>query len=201
MEQMGFDGYPYNLQTTGGLAGNIVYPYSSHIANGSVAPFTPTPYSGASVKDRKLADGLYTTIFFSGEKSLHSGELWSSDGGLYFGRHKQTIYDGAQIFIHLDISVVDRWFPADPSENTGGYTIGKIQDSLLDSVGKIPIFGSIAKRTLQSILKGLGVSIDEIAKDILESQMTVNHEYDPKLKTDNDAIPVSHGAHVRCVRE
>lgn len=200
MEQMGFDGYPYNLQTTGGLAGNIVYPYSSHIANGSVAPFTPTPYS-ASVKDRQLATGLYTTIYFSGEKYLYSGELWSSDGGLYFGRHKQTINDGAQIFIHLDISLVDRWFPANPSENTDGYTIGNIQDSLLNSVGKIAIIGSLAKRTLQSLLNGLGVSLDEIAKGILESFMTVNHEYDPKLKTDNDAIPVSHGAHVRCVRE
>ena len=178
----------------------MFYPFSSNIANGSVAPFTPTPYT-TSVKDRQLATGLYTTIYFSGEKYSYSGELWSSDGGLYFGRYKQTINDGAQIFIHLDVSVVDRWFPAAPSENTDGYTIGKIQDSLLDSVGKLPLIGGLAKRALQSILNGLGTSIDEIAKGILESLMTVNHEYDPKLKTDNDAISVSHGAHVRCVRE
>lgn len=201
MEDLGLDGYPYNLQSNGGFDVNIVYPYSSYVENtGSKKPFSSISYNG-NVQDREIVSGVTATMYFSGERAIYTGDIWSSEGGLYFSRTRHTIDDGAQIFINVNLGGVDRWFPRDPSSSADGYTIGTIQTNLLKAVGEIRWVGTIAKRLLEAALNAANINIDNLIRGILEGQITVTHEYDPKLKTDSDALPVSRGAHVRCVRE
>lgn len=177
MENLGLDGYPYNLQSNGGLSVNIVYPFSSYLdASGSKMIYEKIP-----LKDSNGNTTLYSTVRsinlsvlgkydlrlkYSGTSTIILLRLWGSSCSLYYDTEEFAI-DETNIVVQYKRS-----------------TASSYSEINLSSLSSVPLIGN---------------RLVSYAADLLGELKAPKENY--KVENPIPASVLSHGAHVRCVRD
>ena len=153
--------FAYNTTTDTGnlLTGQITYPYSSYINNGSLTVRNEValldenddpndnkdPHILLSTKTYKIIRTNYEImVAYSGTSKYNLGGLWTSDGYVYFDKQVYTFNENTtSIFYRKEGS--SSWSPRDPySSNGDGYNLSALKN--------IPLIGSTLAKYANEII-------------------------------------------------
>ena len=177
MENLGLDGYPYNLQSNGGLSVNIVYPFSSYLdASGSKMIYETIPlkdsngnttlYSAVQTIDLGFLGKYDLRLKYSGTSTITLLRLWGSSCSLYYDTEEFAI-DETNIVVQYKRS-----------------TASSYNEINLSSLASLPLVGS---------------RLVSYAANLLAELKVPKENY--KVENPIPASVLYHGAHVRCVRD